>query len=109
MQRRPGLALHPRTAAARAVKRRFTLILCALDALVWAVIAFTLLSSGSDPATSGLDSAALVAVTALFALTAVPALLLSRARRFPDAALAFALAFPAAFLLLLALVVASLP
>ena len=91
------------------MRRRATLILCALDLAAWAIIAILLLASGSDPATRGLDTAALAAVTALLALTALPAFLLVRAGRFPDAALAFALAFPAVFLLLLGLVVASLP
>lgn len=91
------------------MKRRVTLILCALDLAAWAVIAALLSFAGSDPATSGLDGAALAAVTALLAVTALPAVLLVRLGRFPDAALAFALAFPVVFLLLLGLVVVSLP
>ncbi len=91
------------------MRRRVTLILCAVDLAIWALIVLLLLTAGSDPATSGLDTAALAAVTALFALTAVPAFLLTRLGRAPDAALAFALAFPAAFALLLGFVAASLP
>jgi hypothetical protein len=90
------------------VKRRLTLVVCALGLAGWAIIACYLLFSGSDPATAGLDMAALAAVTALFALTTFPAILLGRGGRFPNAALALALAFPLAFLLLFALIVASL-
>jgi len=91
------------------MKRRAAYILCAIDLALWALIAILLLSSGSDRATAGLDGAALAAITALVAVTVLPAFLMTRCRRFPDAALAFALAFPAAFLLLLVLVAGSLP
>ena len=82
------------------MKRRATFIICAFDAAAWAVIVAALLLSGSDPATDGLDKAAAAAITILFALTAPPAVLLARANRAPDLALACALAFPGAFLLL---------
>ena len=54
--------------------RRATVIVCLLDAAIWALVAFAMFNSGSDPATSGLDEAAGYIVTALFLTTAVPAL-----------------------------------
>lgn len=80
------------------MRRRITFILCGIDLLVWAVIAYSLFFSGADPATAGLNTAFGIGVTILFALTAVPAALL--ARRAPNLAMATALAFPGAFLLL---------
>ena len=91
------------------MKRRMTFILCAADLAIWAVIALYVLISGSDPATRGLDLAALGAVTTLLLLTALPAFLMSRVERFPTIALALALAFPGAFVLGFALIVATLP
>jgi len=82
------------------MKRRLTLILCALDALAWAALAIAAFFSGSDPATRDLDVLLGVAVTILFALTALPAALLAWRRVAPDFALVLALGFPAAFLLL---------
>jgi Kef-type K+ transport system membrane component KefB len=91
------------------MKRRTTFILCAADLAIWALIAVYVLISRSDPATRGLDLAALGAVTALLLLTALPAFLLTRADRYPGGALALALAFPGAFILGFALIVATLP
>jgi hypothetical protein len=91
------------------MKRRATIIICAFDAGAWLLIFALLLLSGSDPATIGLDQAAAAAVTILLAMTALPAFLLVRAGRAPDVALACALAFPGAFLLLLAIVALALP
>ena len=91
------------------MKHRVTLILCAADLAIWAVIAMLALFSRSDPATRGLDLAAFGAVTMLFLATALPAFLMARARRSPALALALALAFPAAFLILLGLIVVALP
>ena len=91
------------------MKRRATLALCAAALAVWALIAFYVLVSRADPATRGLDLAALGAVTLLLLLTALPAFLLSRAGRVPNAALALALAFPGAFVCGFALIVATLP
>jgi hypothetical protein len=79
------------------MRRRITLILCGVDLLLWAAIAYALFFSGSDPATAGLDTAFGMGVTVLLAITAGPALLL--ARRAPNLALACALAFPGAFVL----------
>lgn len=80
------------------MKRRITLILCGLDLLGWAVIAYSLFFSGADPATAALNTAFGIGVTVLLALTAGPAVLL--ARRAPNLALSSALGFPGAFLLL---------
>jgi hypothetical protein len=79
------------------MKRRVTFILCGVDLLLWALIAYALFFSDSDPATAGLDVAFGMGVTVLLALTAGPALLLTR--RAPNLALASALAFPGAFVL----------
>ena len=79
------------------MKRRVTFILCGVDLALWALIAWATFFSGSDPATAGLDTAFGMSVTVLLALTAGPALLLTR--RAPNLALASALAFPGAFVL----------
>jgi hypothetical protein len=84
-----------------------TLLICVADGVLWAMIAIGLATSGSDPATSGLDTAAVAGVTVLFAITAFPAFVLTRFGRYPYAARALALAFPAAFVLMLGLVIAS--
>jgi hypothetical protein len=89
--------------------RRAVLFLCLADLAAWALIAGLLLTSGSDPATRGLDLAAAAAVTVLFGLTALPAFLLFRRHRAPRTALALALAFPAVFLLLTLAVATALP
>lgn len=89
--------------------QRVTFILCGLDLVIWLLILAALLLSGSDPATAGLDTAAAGAVTLLFALTALPALLLARANRARRLALGLALAFPGAFTLLLIGAALSLP
>jgi Kef-type K+ transport system membrane component KefB len=91
------------------MKRRATLILCAADLAVWALIAVYVLTSRSDPATRGLDLAALGAVTALLMATALPAFLMTRVERSPKFSLTLALAFPAAFVLGFGLIVATLP
>ena len=84
-----------------------TIAVLGLDTLAWAGVALATFWSGSDPATEGLDQAAGVAVTALFVLTSVPAVVLIRLHRAPRAALALALAFPALLgLLLVAAIVA---
>lgn len=82
------------------MKQRATLIVCAVDLAMWAVIFVALFFTSSDLATSGLDVAAAIVVTILFALTALPAFLLARAQRESTLALVFALAFPVSFLLL---------
>jgi hypothetical protein len=81
--------------------RAVTIAVCVLDTIAWAVVAFVTFFSGSDPATKGLDQAAGVGVTALFAVTGAPAWVLTGLRRAPRAALTLALGFPAALALLL--------
>jgi hypothetical protein len=82
-------------------KRTATLVVGVLDTAAWAAAALAFFRSGSDPATIGFDLAAGWLVTLLFVLTGVPALVLAMLRRAPTTALALALAFPAAFVLLL--------
>jgi hypothetical protein len=81
--------------------RAVTVGLCVLDTIACALIAFVTFFSGSDPATKGLDQAAGVGVTALFAVTGAPAWALTGFRRAPRAALMLALGFPGALAVLL--------
>ena len=74
-----------------------TLIVCLLDAAVWALVAYGSFNSGSDLATKGLDEAAGYIVTVLFLIAAVPALGLVMFGRAPKMALTLALTFPSAF------------
>jgi len=71
--------------------------MCLLDAVVWIIVAFATLNSGSDPATRGLDEAARYIVTALLLITAVPAFALILFGRAQGTALTLALTFPVAF------------
>jgi hypothetical protein len=71
-----------------------------LDCLAAAALAAAFLNSGSDPPTKGFDIAAGWVTIILLVLTAVPALVFSFMRRAPRTALAFALGFPAGFVLL---------
>ena len=84
------------------MKRRAALIVCGVDLIVWALLAIIFFLSGSDPAVRDLDVAAGIAVTILFALTAIPAFLLAWSGRAEVLAIGFALAFPMAFVLLFA-------
>lgn len=77
-----------------------TLIIAALDTIAWLAVAAATFLSQSDAATKGLDVTAGALVTALFALTGLPALLLAWRDAKPRLALALALAFPAAFAVL---------
>jgi len=70
--------------------RTVTVAVCVLDAAAWVFVALATFSSGSDPATRGLDQAAGIAVTALFAITGAPALALTVLRRGPRVALTLA-------------------
>ena len=88
--------------------RPAALIVGALDAAVWALVAVASILSGSDAATRGLDHAAGVAVTALFAVTGLPALILAWQGLRPGLALWLALVFPAAFAAAFAAMVVSL-
>lgn len=76
-----------------------TLIIGMLDTVLWLVAALAMFFSGSDPATKGLDTNAGMVVTALFLLTGLPALLLAWHAQKLRLALALAIAFPAAFVL----------
>jgi hypothetical protein len=77
--------------------RNATIVIALLDALAWIAIAVTMVNSDSDPATVGFDHAAGVIVTALFAVTGLPAFALAYGRRAPRVALTLALAFPGTF------------
>ena len=79
-----------------------------LDAAVWLLVAIATFLSGSDAATKGLDNVAGLAVTALFAVTGLPALVLAWRGQWPRVALGLSLAFPLAFVAAFAVVVASL-
>lgn len=76
------------------------LVIAAIDCLVWLAVALATFASGSDQATKGLDNVAGWAVTLLLLVTAVPALVLAWRRRAARVALALALAFPTAFILM---------
>ena len=84
------------------------LVVCLLDLAAW-IAAVTSLASGNEPATSGLDNAGAAVVTALFLVTVLPAFLLALQDRRPRTALGLALAFPATFVLLVAVVAMLLP
>ena len=90
-------------------RRIVTLVVSAVDAIVWAAIAAAVLVSRSDPATKGLDEAAGWVVTALFLVTGMPALVLAWRQRAPVTALILALAFPAFFAALFIAVRMALP
>lgn len=77
-------------------RRTATVAVCVVDTVIWAAAALAAVMSGSDAATIGLDRTAGLLVTALYAVTAAPAIALTLLRRAPTAALAFALAFPGA-------------
>jgi hypothetical protein len=77
--------------------RIVTLSIAVLDTVAFALIAAATFLSGSDAATKGLDVAAGLAVTALFVVTGLPALILAWRGRWPRLALGLALAFPAVF------------
>lgn len=93
-------------AAAREMTMRITTVLLSiLDAAATVFIAVLMFKSGSDPATLGLDVAAGWTVTILCLVTAVPAFVLALFGRWPKIALALALAFPAAFVVMFVAVV----
>ena len=78
-------------------RRTATIIVCVVDAVVWAFVVFASFTSQSDAATKGLDQGAGLIVTALFLLTGAPALALTLLGWAPITALTLALAFSAAF------------
>ena len=85
-----------------------TFLIAGLSTIAWLLVVGLTLWSASDPATADLDMLAGVAVTIVYCLTAVPALLLLLYRRAPRIAFALAIAFPVLLGLLLTIVVASL-
>jgi hypothetical protein len=80
--------------------RTITWLTASLDSAAWLFVASATFFSGSDPSTKWLDTGAGIAVTALFLVTAVPSLILFFLKRAPKTALALALTFPAAFVVL---------
>jgi hypothetical protein len=88
--------------------RTITLIIATLDTAVFALIAAATFLSGSDAATKGLDIVAGLAVTALFVVTGLPALILAWRGRWPRLALGLSLVFPGVFAAAFVAVVASL-
>jgi hypothetical protein len=88
--------------------RTAALIIGSLDAAAWALVAAVTFLSGSDAATKGLDNVAGLAVTALFAVTGLPALILAWRGRLSRLALWLSLAFPLAVVAAFAVVVVSL-
>jgi amino acid transporter len=84
--------------------RRAAIILCVADTAAVCLLAAVLLFSGSDPATSGLDMLAGLAILGLLALTVLPAALLLWRRKSEKLAFALSLALP---VLVVALVIAA--
>ncbi len=85
------------------------MVIAVLDAIGWGLAAFNLLITDGDPATRGLDQLGGFSISILFVLTGLPALVLAGLNRAPRAALALALAFPVAFVVLLVGVALILP
>lgn len=81
-------------------RRTATITVGLLDAAVCALIVWMSVTSGSDPATRGLDEAAGYIVATLFCVTGAPALALAYFGKAPKTALALAWAFIAVFALL---------
>lgn len=84
--------------------RRAAIVLCIADAAAAGLLAGALIFSASDPATSGLDMLAGLAILALLALTVLPAAILLWRRKFEKLAFALSLALP---MLVIALVIAA--
>ena len=87
--------------------RIVTLSIAIIDTVAFALIAAATFLSGSDAATKGLYVAAGLAVTALFVVTGLPALILAWRGRWPRLALGLSLAFPAVFVAAFVAVVVS--
>ncbi len=80
--------------------RLTAVVIAVLDAIGWGLAAFNLLIADGDPATRGLDQLGGYAITVLFVLTGLPALVLAVMNRASRVALGLALAFPAILLVL---------
>jgi uncharacterized membrane protein YdfJ with MMPL/SSD domain len=74
--------------------RRAAIVICIADTAVACLLAGALIFSASDPATSGLDLVAGIAILGLLALTVLPATILLWRRKSEKLALAFALGLP---------------
>jgi uncharacterized membrane protein YdfJ with MMPL/SSD domain len=84
--------------------RRAAIVICIADMAVACLLAGALIFSTSDPATSGLDVVAGIAILGFLALTVLPAAILLWRRKSEKLAFAFALGLP---VLIAALVVAA--
>ena len=74
--------------------RRAAIILCVIDTVVVCLLAGALIFNTSDPATSGLDMVAGLAILGLLALTVLPAAILLWRRKSERLAFAFSLGLP---------------
>jgi hypothetical protein len=93
----------------RVAVRIAALIIGALGAALWLWLAKVTFLSGSDAATKGLDNVAGLAVTALFAVTVLPALILAWRGQRLRLALGLSLAFPLILIAAVAAIALSLP
>jgi hypothetical protein len=89
--------LSPHRGRWRGAFRVATFVICVLDTVGWACVAYATFLTQSDPATKGFDEAEGYVVTILFLGLSGPAFALALLDRAPKAALALALAFPAVF------------
>jgi hypothetical protein len=87
------------------VVRLVTIMTCLLDSGIWVLTGADYLWVESDPATEGISFGIGVFVTALFAVTVVPAWFLVVLRLHPTTALILAIGFPT---LLIASLVAAM-
>jgi hypothetical protein len=77
------------------VVRLVTIVTCLLDSGIWGLTGANYLWAESDPATEDISLGAGAFVTALFAVTVVPAWFLVALRKHPTTALILAIGFPA--------------
>jgi len=89
--------------------RLATFIIALLNTAAFLFAVSVTFGSLSDAATKGLDNAAGWAIVVLFLLTAAPALVLVERKAAPRTALALAIAFPAAIVAFIVVIVATLP
>ena len=101
--------LSPHRGRWRGAFRVAAFVICVLDAVGWACVAYATFLTQSDPATKGFDEAEGYVVTILFLGLSGPAFALALQDRAPKAALALALACPTIFLALLIAVILVLP
>lgn len=80
--------------------RRAAIFICIADTAVVCLLAGALIFNTSDPATSGLDMLAGLAILGLLAFTVLPAAMLLWRRRSEKLALAFALGLPVLIVIL---------